>query len=221
MEIQYSCFQDIQFDYVRFPEGFENEAEHLDFSKGDYKNSELSSGDQRVDTVTKYLEYAQKELQPYNVKISADVFGYSALVKNAPGIGQSFPKISKNVDAISSVIYPSHWSSGDIGLEDPDTEPYKTVNRYIKKENNILNDLGNKKPKTRPWIQDFTASYLGEGKYKEYDAQAISDQVQALKDNDVDEFLIWNAANDYTQGPNFNPKKEKVKDYERDDSDKK
>lgn len=214
-------FQDMQFDYVRFPEGFENEAEHLDFSKGDYKNSELSSGDQSVDTVTKYLEYAQKELQPYNVKISVDVFGYSALVKNAPGIGQSFPKISKNVDAISSMIYPSHWSSRDFGLEDPDTEPYKTVDRYIKKENNILNDLGNKKPKTRPWIQDFTASYLGEGKYKEYDAQAISDQVQALKDNVVDEFLIWNAANDYTQGPNFNPKKEKVKDYERDDSDKK
>ena len=43
-------------------------------------------------------------------------FGYSALVKNAPGIGQS-PKISKNVDAISSMIYPSHWSNGDFGLQ--------------------------------------------------------------------------------------------------------
>ena len=43
------------------------------------------------------------------VNVSADVFGYSALVENAPGIGQSFPKISKNVDAISSMIYPSHW----------------------------------------------------------------------------------------------------------------
>lgn len=210
-------FQDIQYDYVRFPEGFENEADQLDYDKGDYKNSKLSKGDQRVDAVTSYLEYARKELKPYNVKISADVFGYSALVKNAPGIGQSFPKISKNVDAISSMIYPSHWSPGDFGLEAPDTEPYKTVNRYIQKENSILDSLGKQKPISRPWIQDFTASYLGEGNYKEYDAKALSDQVQALKDNGVNEFLLWNAGNDYTKGANFNPEKGKNqdKDYQK------
>ncbi|MBJ7887077.1 putative glycoside hydrolase [Bacillaceae bacterium HSR45] len=215
-------FQDIQYDYVRFPEGFENEADQLDYDKGDYKNSKLSKGDQRVDAVTSYLEYARKELKPYNVKISADVFGYSALVKNAPGIGQSFPKISKNVDAISSMIYPSHWSPGDFGLEAPDTEPYKTVNRYIQKENNILDSLGKQKPISRPWIQDFTASYLGEGNYKEYDAKALSDQVQALKDNGVNEFLLWNAGNDYTKGANFNPEKGKNqdKDYQKEKKDK-
>lgn len=215
-------FQDIQYDYVRFPEGFENEADQLDYDKGDYKNSKLSKGDQRVDAVTSYLEYARKELKPYNVKISADVFGYSALVKNAPGIGQSFPKISKNVDAISSMIYPSHWSPGDFGLEAPDTEPYKTVNRYIQKENSILDSLGKQKPISRPWIQDFTASYLGEGNYKEYDAKALSDQVQALKDNGVNEFLLWNASNDYTKGANFNPEKGKNqdKDYQKEKKDK-
>ena len=214
-------FQDIQYDYVRFPEGFENEADQLDYDKGDYRNSKLSKGDQRVDAVTSYLEYARKELKPYNVKISADVFGYSALVKNAPGIGQSFPKISKNVDAISSMIYPSHWSPGDFGLEAPDTEPYKTINRYIQKENSILDSLGKQKPISRPWIQDFTASYLGEGKYKEYDAKALSDQVQALKDNGVNEFLLWNAGNDYTEGANFNPEKGKNqdKDYQKDKMD--
>ena len=74
-------FQDIQFDYVRFPEGFENEADSLTYSKGDYKNSKLSSGDQRVDTITKFLEHANKELKPMGVNVSADVFGYSALVK--------------------------------------------------------------------------------------------------------------------------------------------
>ena len=193
----------------------------MDYDKGDYKNSKLSKGDQRVDAVTSYLEYARKELKPYNVKISADVFGYSALVKNAPGIGQSFPKISKNVDAISSMIYPSHWSPGDFGLEAPDTEPYKTINRYIQKENSILDSLGKQKPISRPWIQDFTASYLGEGKYKEYDAKALSDQVQALKDNGVNEFLLWNAGNDYTEGANFNPEKGKNqdKDYQKDKKD--
>ncbi|MDU6506122.1 MAG: putative glycoside hydrolase, partial [Staphylococcus sp.] len=165
-------FQDIQFDYVRFPEGFENQADSLTYNKGEYKNSQMSSGDQRVDTITKFLEYANKELKPMGVNVSADVFGYSALVENAPGIGQSFPKISKNVDAISSMIYPSHWSNGDFGLQAPDTEPYKTVNRYIQKENSLLDTLGKDKPISRPWIQDFTASYLGAGNYIDYDAKA-------------------------------------------------
>ena len=207
-------FQDIQFDYVRFPEGFENQADSLTYNKGEYKNSQMSSGDQRVDTITKFLEYANKELKPMGVNVSADVFGYSALVKNAPGIGQSFPKISKNVDAISSMIYPSHWSNGDFGLQAPDTEPYKTVNRYIQKENSLLDTLGKDKPISRPWIQDFTASYLGAGNYIDYDAKAISEEVQALKDNGVNEFLLWNAGNDYTEGVNYNPKKGNAKEQD-------
>lgn len=207
-------FQDIQFDYVRFPEGFENQADSLTYNKGEYKNSQMSSGDQRVDTITKFLEYANKELKPMGVNVSADVFGYSALVENAPGIGQSFPKISKNVDAISSMIYPSHWSNGDFGLQAPDTEPYKTVNRYIQKENSLLDTLGKDKPISRPWIQDFTASYLGVGNYIDYDAKAISEEVQALKDNGVNEFLLWNAGNDYTEGVNYNPKKGNAKEQD-------
>lgn len=207
-------FQDIQFDYVRFPEGFENQADSLTYNKGEYKNSQMSSGDQRVDTITKFLEYANKELKPLGVNVSADVFGYSALVENAPGIGQSFPKISKNVDAISSMIYPSHWSNGDFGLQAPDTEPYKTVNRYIQKENSLLDTLGKDKPISRPWIQDFTASYLGAGNYIDYDAKAISEEVQALKDNGVNEFLLWNAGNDYTEGVNYNPKKGNAKEQD-------
>lgn len=207
-------FQDIQFDYVRFPEGFENQADSLTYNKGEYKNSQMSSGDQRVDTITKFLEYANKELKPMGVNVSADVFGYSALVENAPGIGQSFPKISKNVDAISSMIYPSHWSNGDFGLQAPDTEPYKTVNRYIQKENSLLDTLGKDKPISRPWIQDFTASHLGAGNYIDYDAKAISEEVQALKDNGVNEFLLWNAGNDYTEGVNYNPKKGNAKEQD-------
>lgn len=207
-------FQDVQFDYVRFPEGFENQADSLTYNKGEYKNSQMSSGDQRVDTITKFLEYANKELKPMGVNVSADVFGYSALVENAPGIGQSFPKISKNVDAISSMIYPSHWSNGDFGLQAPDTEPYKTVNRYIQKENSLLDTLGKDKPISRPWIQDFTASYLGAGNYIDYDTKAISEEVQALKDNGVNEFLLWNAGNDYTEGVNYNPKKGNAKEQD-------
>ncbi|RNM40340.1 hypothetical protein EF900_19520, partial [Staphylococcus aureus] len=69
-------FQDIQFDYVRFPEGFENEADSLTYSKGDYKNSKLSSGDQRVDTITKFLEHANKKGDSFVNPFMKEVWDY-------------------------------------------------------------------------------------------------------------------------------------------------
>ncbi|MFQ3872548.1 putative glycoside hydrolase [Staphylococcus sp. Mo2-1] len=204
-------FKDIQYDYVRFPEGFENVESSLQYNKGAYKNSKLSDVDQRVDTITQFLGTARKELKDYDVKVSADVFGYVAMVEEAPGIGQSFPKIAKNTDAISSMIYPSHWSPGDFGLATPDKEPYKAIDNYLDKETSVLNALGKDKPKSRPWLQDFTAQYLGEGNYKAYDSQAIEDQVRALKDHGVNEFLLWNVANDYTTGVDYTPEADKEK----------
>lgn len=204
-------FKDIQYDYVRFPEAFENVESSLSYDKGDYKNSKLSDVDQRVDTITQFLKTARKELKPHGAEISADVFGYSAMVEEAPGIGQSFPKIAENTDAISSMIYPSHWSPGDFGFDTPDKEPYGAVDKYLEKETSVLNQLGDKKPKSRPWLQDFTAQYLGEGNYQVYDSQAVEDQVRALKDHGINEFLLWNAANDYTEGVDYTPKANKEK----------
>ncbi|RQM84077.1 GTP-binding protein [Staphylococcus xylosus] len=204
-------FRDIQYDYVRFPEAFENVESSLTYDKGNYKNSKLSDVDQRVDTISQFLKTARKELKPYGAEVSADVFGYAAMVEEAPGIGQSFPKIAENTDAISSMIYPSHWSPGDFGLEAPDKEPYEAVDHYLDKETAVLNKLGDKKPKSRPWLQDFTARYLGEGKYMEYDSKAVEAQVQALKDHSINEYLLWNAGNDYSKGVDYTPEANKEK----------
>lgn len=211
-------FRDIQYDYVRFPEAFENVESSLTYDKGNYKNSKLSDVDQRVDTISQFLKTARKELKPYGAEVSADVFGYAAMVEEAPGIGQSFPKIAENTDAISSMIYPSHWSPGDFGLEAPDKEPYEAVDHYLDKETAVLNKLGDKKPKSRPWLQDFTARYLGEGKYMEYDSKAVEAQVQALKDHGINEYLLWNAGNDYSKGVDYTPEADKEKlDQNRED----
>ncbi|MCU5746938.1 putative glycoside hydrolase [Staphylococcus sp. SQ8-PEA] len=202
-------FSEVQFDYVRFPEGFENMDEQLDYTTGSFKENDSDHTEQRVKAITGFLKKAHEELHQLDVKTGADVFGYSATVKEAPGIGQSFPKIASNVDIISSMIYPSHWSPNDFGLAHPDLEPYKTVDKYLEKENEVLKKAGKHKPQSRPWLQDFTASYLGAGNYKEYDAKAVEDQIRALKDHGINEFLLWDASNDYTKGVDYTPDKSK------------
>lgn len=196
-------FKDIQFDYVRFPEGFEYRDEDLNYSRGDYEESDLDNVKQRVDAVTEFVAYARRELQPYDVDVSVDIFGYAATREETPGIGQNFSRISENVDVISSMIYPSHWGAGSLGIERPDLEPYEVVARYMELENEILDNLEDRAPISRPWIQDFTASYLGSGWYMNYGAHEVSEQVRALNEAGVDEFLLWNAGNRYSEGATY------------------
>lgn len=196
-------FKDIQFDYVRFPEGFELRDEELDYSRGDYAGDDMDNVQQRVEAVTDFVAYARKELEAFDVDVSVDIFGYSATVPEAPGIGQNFSRISENVDVISSMIYPSHWGPGSLGIAKPDLEPYNVVANYMDHENEVLDNLGEKAPVSRPWIQDFTASYLGSGWYKNYGAQEVSEQIRALSDYGVNEFLLWDAANTYSEGAQY------------------
>ncbi|TWT04848.1 putative glycoside hydrolase [Planomicrobium sp. CPCC 101079] len=196
-------FKEIQFDYVRFPEGFEKRAETLEYSMGDYEDSNLDPVQRRVEAVTDFVAYAREQLKPYDVEVSVDIFGYSATLPEAPGIGQNFSKISENVDVISSMIYPSHWTSY-FGIAKPDLEPYKLVSEYAKVENKKLSELKSP-PTSRPWLQDFTASYLGSGNYMNYGKAEVEAQIKALKDNGIDEYLLWNAGNTYSKGVDYTP----------------
>ncbi|MFD1862256.1 putative glycoside hydrolase [Planococcus chinensis] len=196
-------FKEIQFDYVRFPEGFENRADTLKYSMGEYTESELDPVQRRVSAVTDFVAYAREQLKPYDVQVSVDIFGYSATLPEAPGIGQNFSKISENVDVISSMIYPSHWTSY-FGIAKPDLEPYKLVTEYAKMENKKLAELKSP-PVSRPWLQDFTASYLGAGNYKKYRKAEVEAQIKALNENGIEEYLLWNAGNTYSSGVDYTP----------------
>ncbi|WKA57561.1 putative glycoside hydrolase [Planococcus shenhongbingii] len=196
-------FKEIQFDYVRFPEGFENRADTLKYSMGEYADSDLDPVQRRVEAVTDFVAYAREQLKPYGVQVSVDIFGYAATLPEAPGIGQNFSKISENVDVISSMIYPSHWTSY-FGIAKPDLEPYKLVTEYAKVENNKLAELKSP-PVSRPWLQDFTASYLGAGNYQKYGKDEVEAQIKALNENGIDEFLLWNAGNTYSPGVDYTP----------------
>lgn len=196
-------FQEIQFDYVRFPEGFERRDDELIYQLGEYKNSKHNNVKKRVSAVTDFVAYAKGKLESYQVDVSVDIFGYTATLPEAPGIGQNFSKISEHVDVISSMIYPSHWTSY-FGIAKPDLEPYRLITEYAKLENKKLEQL-KERPTSRPWIQDFTASYLGKGNYKPYGKEEVEAQIRALNEQGIYEFLLWNAGNTYTGGVDYTP----------------
>lgn len=193
-------FKEIQFDYVRFPERFEKFEHTLSYTKKPFDDN-LDRN--RVTAITEFVKYARKKLQPYQVKLSIATFGIVTVIPEAQGIGQNFSEIATNVDAISAMIYPSHWT-GMKGIKKPDLKPYETVQNYAKKEKKRLNKLENR-PITRPWVQDFTASWLGKGNYKPYGKKEVEDQIRALHSQGIDEFLLWNSSNKYTTGVDYTP----------------
>ena len=204
-------FKEIQFDYIRFPEGFHVFSQDLEYELGEYaayvsEDPELE-GQERTQAIADFLDYAREKLAPYDVEISADVFGYTAVAGNAPdvrGIGQDFKMMAERVDVVSSMIYPSHWSEGFFGFDYPDLYPYDFTKAYMQEEANVLSEVMNP-VKTRPWLQDFTADYLPEGTYMYYGPQEVEDQIRALKELGVHEFLLWNAAGNYSRPVNYDP----------------
>ncbi|MCD1259054.1 putative glycoside hydrolase [Paenibacillus athensensis] len=187
-------FKEIQFDYVRFPEGFEKRADILNYTKDERT---------RIEAVASFVKYAKEQLQPLGVRVSVDIFGYAASVPAAEGIGQDFEKISQNVDVICPMIYPSHYSTGWFGSKVPDAAPFATINGAMvdtAKKLEPISQVG-LKPIVRPWIQDFTASWVpGHIKYGKHE---LEEQIRALEQNGVDEFLLWNANNNYTADVNY------------------
>lgn len=204
-------FKEIQFDYIRFPEGFETFSDTLDYNIGNYasfltEDPELK-GQERIAAINDFLDYADSYLAPYGVDISADVFGYTAIAGNAPdvrGIGQNFNLMAERVDIVSSMIYPSHWGYGFFGLDYPDLYPYELVSRYMAEEDYVLDQVEDR-PTSRPWLQDFTASYLQAGTWMEYGPNEVQAQINALFEHGVHEFLLWNALGEYTQGVDYSP----------------
>ncbi len=182
-------FNEIQFDYVRFPASNGNK---LDKSV-DYRNT---LGESKPVTIQRYLQYAHKELSPLNVYTSADIFGQVGSVSDDMGLGQYWEAVSNVVDYVSPMMYPSHYGNGVYGLSVPDAYPYETIDRGIKDA--IERNKNIETPAIiRPWIQDFTASWV-KG-YIKYGTNEVKAQIKALEDNGVNEFILWNAANRYTE----------------------
>lgn len=180
-------FNEIQFDYVRFPASNGGKLDKI----LNYRNIDNMT---KAEAIQKYLNYAKKELEPYQVYISADVYGQVGSSSDDMALGQFWEAVSSEVDYISPMMYPSHYGKGVYGLAVPDANPYKTVYYSTKDSINRNGNIDN--PATiRPWIQAFTATWV-KG-HISYGANEIKEQVKAMEDLGVDEYILWSPTNRY------------------------
>ncbi|MDF2532864.1 MAG: hypothetical protein K0Q65_2445 [Clostridia bacterium] len=183
-------FNEIQFDYVRFPASNGGKLDKV----LDYRNEKNES---KPETIQNYLKYAREQLAPMQVYISADIYGLVGSVSDDMALGQYWEAVSNVVDYVSPMMYPSHYANGTYGLSVPDAYPYETILYGTRDAVNRNKNI--ETPATiRPWIQDFTASWV-KG-YIKYGPKQVELQIKALEENGVKEYLLWNAGNTYSEG---------------------
>ena len=180
-------FNEIQFDYVRFPASNGGKLDKV----LNYRNPDNMT---KAEAIQKYLNYAKKELSPYNVYISADIYGQVGSSSDDMSLGQFWEAVSSEVDYVSPMMYPSHYGKGVYGLDIPDANPYKTIYHSTKDSINRNNNISSPAI-IRPWIQAFTATWI-KG-HIHYGSKEVKEQIKAMKDLGVDEYILWNATNRY------------------------
>jgi hypothetical protein len=156
-------FNEVQFDYVRFPTDGRLEGLVYPVYKGDSSKRQV---------IREFFEYVDQELKPIDVLVSADIFGLTTVTEDDLNIGQKLEDIAPYVDYVCPMLYPSHFPRGYLGFRNPAQEPYKVIYDSCVRG---LDRIKGQRAKLRPWIQDFDIG-------AHYDKRMILDQIQALRD---------------------------------------
>ncbi len=193
-------FDEIQFDYVRFPDGAKKYNQIAEFPGRNERDKD--------EAIAEFLKYAKTELEPYNVNIGADVFGLITRTWDdyPEDIGQTWILMGEYADNLAPMVYPSHYSTGWYNLENPNAYPYLVVKgamqEAIEKNSSLENPTD-----IRPWIQDFDWAGI------EYGPDKVRDQIIAAKELGIDGYMIWNPSNVYDPYAFMLTKTEKSKIY--------
>ncbi|BBI30693.1 putative glycoside hydrolase [Cohnella abietis] len=183
-------FDEIQYDYVRFPEN----AAKVDREVA-YANEE---GWSKSEAIRRFLHRANERTHKYGVRVSADVFGMVGSTNDDMKIGQKWDAIAREIDVISPMIYPSHYSKGMWGIDNPDLSPGAIIKRALSdtaKRNHKLNEQGFATAEVRPWLQGFTAGWIHP--HQKYGTAQIREQILAARKAGFNSYMIWNSASRY------------------------
>lgn len=176
-------FDELNFDYIRFP------------SDGKLENASYDFWDEKTpkaEVIKSFFAYLYDNLKSLPIPLSADLFGLTTIRTDDMNIGQILENAIPYFDYISPMVYPSHYPSGFDGYKNPASHPYEVIMASLNKAVERLNAASSSPLKLRPWLQDFD---LG----ADYNAEMIKKEKQAVYDAGLNSWLMWDPRNKYTR----------------------
>jgi len=176
-------FDEIQFDYVRFP---------TDGRLSAARYSQPNNSATRLPTIAAFLARARRELKPTGVYLAADLFGYTAFNANDTDIGQRIEELAPYLDYICPMVYPSGYHLGIPGYRNPVMHPYEIVRESVRL---IRQRSQGTTVQVRPWIQDFR-DYAFDRRI--FGVREIRAQMRGAVEGGALGWMLWNPRNEYT-----------------------
>lgn len=179
VELAERGFDEIQFDYVRFP------------SDGDMWRIDVGvelDETLRSDTIAAFLGFCRAALAPLGAVTAADIFGYTLLIDDI-GIGQNVGKMARNADVLCPMVYPSHFPEGSIPVPGhPNDFPAETIAISMQAGAERIDPS-----RLRPWLQDFSLAGMSD-----YGPTEVRAQIDAADAHGAGGWMLWSADSVYT-----------------------
>jgi len=192
-------FDEIQFDYIRYPS--DGNVSAIDRSQKNLTRRKV---------ISQFVKRSSDELRDYdkNIKLSVDIFGY---VTQRPenSIGQALEDMAPHMDYISPMVYPSHYYSGfyvpadenrglptvNYGAYTANTNPGTVIHRSMLAAIDTIKSVTSTQQhaKLRPWLQNFSMGGVW------YGEERVRAQIDAANQAGTQGWLLWNASNRYTR----------------------
>src|SRR2546423_724677 len=176
-------FDEVQFDYVRFP---------TDGKLSAAKYAKPNNRDTRLPTIAGFLERARREIGPLGAFVAADVFGYTPFNENGTDIGQRVEELTPHLDYVCPMVYPSGYHKGIPGYRNPVENPYQVVHESVRL---IKKRATHTVVRVRPWLQDFK-DYAYDRRI--FGVTEVKAQIKGADDAGASGWMLWNPKNDYT-----------------------
>jgi hypothetical protein len=191
-------FDEINFDYIRFPSDGNMKDIMYEYGQGRSKHAVLKD----------FFAYIDENLRKKkNIPISADFFGMVTTNTDDLGIGQVLEDGLEHFDFVSPMVYPSHYPPDFNGWKNPNTKPYELIHYTLSKAVSRVIAMNSPATSTtsatstevkniqqiRPWLQDFSFGGIT------YTADMVRAQIKATNDVGLNGWLLWNASNVYTK----------------------
>jgi hypothetical protein len=179
-------FNEVQFDYVRFPD--EPRARMATAIFPSYR-----AGRSQREAVRDHITLLKNRLRPLGVPVTFDIFGLTASTTVGDlGIGQVWEDFINIADVVLPMVYPSHYYRGAFGVAWPNGEPYRIV-RYAMRDALERSRLHPAAAEIRPFLQAFT---LGRRRPR-YTPFEIREQIRAVEDAGLTSWVLWNPRSVY------------------------
>lgn len=173
-------FDEIQFDYIRFP------TDGLNLSDAQYPARE--KGMDAVSALMSFLSYSRERIK---APISIDIYGANGWHRTGARTGQDVELLAEYVDVICPMFYPSHFSQTFLAYKPAEERPYRIYHQGSYRNKSIARN----KVIVRPWAQAFFIPVSYDKKY--YDENYVKRQILGIKDSINEGYIYWNNSGRY------------------------